>query len=660
MTRTGDLIPWILTVFLSLFGGGVASAAPLVSVQSSVDNQKIGVGDVFTYTLSVVSNENVDIQEPRPPDLDGFELMDRFESTAVSQKMMQTPQGLDWQTQRKKDFNYRLRATRPGRQQIGVFEIVVDGKNHRTSPLVLDVAAQAQGRPRPPQAPPGFPQGFGFPGLDNLDDLDRAEEELFNQLLQQRQRFFQRPEPQHRSLPINPNEAFFVQVEVDKTEVYEGQQVTASWYIYTRGQMETLDRVKFPDLRGFWKEIIEEVPTIQFTEEIVNGIPYRKALIASHALFPLKAGTSVIDEYKIKSRVRLPLQGYGAGLGKPYEYTKTSQRVSIKVKPLPVEGRPSSFTGAVGVFDVMARVEQASVPVNQPFSLRIRFEGEGNAKGIELPAINWPTGIEVYDTKAESRFFKNGRSFKDFEVLLIPRQVGNLEIPSFSFAMFNPATQRYETRETAPVQIRVVENPNEVAGSRQSFQTSGGQAPTSKGSEGPRLPEPALRPSTAALPQVVGHPVFWAAIYLSVLFALLNKARLEFGWGRRRRDLRDLVAKKWKDIEKAQKSGSPRQLGAEMTNLFYLVLGEIAGGGQASEELAKVMERLPPSLRRDHGAEITKQFETFQILGFAPEEMLGPYREPEKQKQLVNEAKKLIESLVDKSGLVDNAGREDV
>ncbi len=90
---------------------------------------------------------------------------------------------------------------------------------------------------------------------------------------------------------------------------------------------------------------------------------------------PIKPGTAMIDEYKIKSRVRLPSQGLGGFYGRPYEYTKSSAAVPIKVKPLPTEGRPSDFTGAVGQFEVHATVENTTAPVNQPVSLKVRFEG---------------------------------------------------------------------------------------------------------------------------------------------------------------------------------------------------------------------------------------------------------------------------------------------
>ena len=188
------------------------------------------------------------------------------------------------------------------------------------------------------------------------------EEDLFEQLLKQQQRMFGGQGPggffgqlpragqiPSRQMNINTNEAFFVHVDIDKTTVFEGEQITAKWYIYARSNIESLDRVKFPDLKGFWKEIIEEVPALQFTSEMVNGIMYKKALLASHALFPIKPGVAVIDEFKIKAKVRSMTQ-FGAGSSR--EYTKVSKRTEIKVMSLPLEGRTSSFSGAVGSYHV--------------------------------------------------------------------------------------------------------------------------------------------------------------------------------------------------------------------------------------------------------------------------------------------------------------------
>lgn len=653
MTKTGNFLFFLTFLFWAL----VAQAAG-TTVQSSVDRNEMGLGDTFTLTVAVTSTDDVEVQDPRVPELDGFELLNNWTSTAVAQKLVSTPSGMQFETQRRKEFHYQLSPVKTGNLSVSSFEVVVSGKVHRTQPIVIKVSTQSQGGGRLPARPsaPGFEDPF--------EAMDQAEQEIFNQLLRQRQKLLQRqtgqpddeaygngtpsasglPEAAFRSLPTNANEAFFISVEVDKTEVYEGEQVTVNWYIYTRGQMETLDRLKFPSLKGFWKEIIEEVPSIQFSEEIVNGVPWKKALLASHALFPIKAGTATIDEYKIKSRVRLPTQGFGF-YGKPYEYTKSSARVPIKVKALPLEGRPSDFTGAVGQFEVHTSVENPNVLVNQPFSLKVRFEGAGNAKMIDPPALNLPTGLEQFDSKSESKFFKNGRSYKEFEVLVIPRQEGDLTLPGLSVSMFDPQSNKYYTRTTQPIDLKVANNPNAPVGSASRMADAGKKAAAPKVVES-RLPDPLMQWQPAAEASFLYRPWLWAVLYSAVSVVLLLKARREFGWGRRRRSLKELLQKRFRKVEASLGKLEYRNVGVEMTNTFYTILGEVSGTGGAAMELERLLELMPPSLRREHGGELTRCFEYFQTLSFAPEEMLGAMKEKENLKSEVEKAKKVLTSVV--------------
>lgn len=472
-----------------------------------------------------------------------------------------------------------------------------------------------------------------------MDDIDEAEE-MFNQLLQKRG---MPQEPAYRKLPTNPNEAFFIQAEVDKTDVYEGEQITVNWYIYTRGNIMTLDRLKFPDLKGFWKEIIEEVPSLNFSQEVVNGIPYRKALLASHALFPIKPGVAVIDEYKIKAQVQLNNSPMGAfGFGKPYTFTKSSERIKINVKPLPVEGKPSDFSGAVGQFNVKAIVDGNQFPVNQPFSLRVRFEGSGNAKLIELPNLNLPKGIEIYDTKSESKFFRNSQSYKEFEVLIIPREEGELEIPVMNFSMFDPASKKYVSRQTQAIKIKIVNNPNAVAGTSSSFTGSGsGAAPAAPAK--PQLPDIVASWSEASkgLSASQQH-IAWGFLYLGIFMVLGLKARREFGWGQARRDLKEELKKRMKKANTLIDQGDWRGASAQMTNSIYHILGEVAGTGGANMELSKLLDAAPPSLRRELGHELANVSEKWQILSFAPESVVGKMKEPTEMKKNLQETEKVL------------------
>ncbi|WP_413288370.1 BatD family protein [Bdellovibrio sp. HCB337] len=644
-----------------------------VTVQSIVDRNEMSVGDSFTLTVSVQSDESVDAQEPRAPDLEGFELLNSWQSSSTSQKLMNTSSGMKFEVQRRKDFNYLLAPRKAGTYTVGAFEVVVDGKVYNSQPITLSVGAQGSAPPRGGGGQQGqrprraMPPGFGnMPGQDMLDEMDRAEEEIFNQLLQRRQQQVppgypggpaapraNQPEPQFRSLPTNPNEAFFIQVEVDKTEVFEGEQVTASWYLYTRGQMESLDRLKFPDLKGFWKEIIEEVPSIQFSEEIINGVVYKRALLASHALFPIKPGTAVIDEYKIKSRVRMPNQNFGGfGFGQAYEYTKSSQRVKIKVNPLPIDNRPKDFSGAVGQFDVNASVDSQNILVNQAFSLKVRFEGNGNAKLIELPAIEWPKTVEVYDTKSDAKFFKNGRSYKEFEVLLIPRQEGELRIPAISVGTFDPQAKKYVNRQTQEIVLNVEANPNAPSGNVTGGPVAPGAAAPQAGKapvnnlSGKVLPDLIMAWDEPGKFKMASQPMFWGGIYALVGLFLVWRSKVELGWGRRRQNLRDLVNKRYKKLDGLLKKNDYRGIGAEMMNIFNLVLGSISGQEASGLDLDKMLERIPPSLRREHGETLKKQYEVFQVMSFAPENMLGTYKEASTVQKEVGLAKDLLQKLI--------------
>lgn len=626
-----------------------------VQVQATVNRNELALQDTLQLTVSVSSAEEVNSPGPELETLKDFNLLQKSKSSAVSQKMFSTPSGMQFETVHRTDFHLILAPKRKGQLNIESIPVQVDGKTYRTEPIKINVVDQPSGGGRRGrvQMPDDEP-------LDPFQQMDEAEDEIFRQMLQQRQKLLQRAnpfdvdEPQnpglanpaYRSQPSNNKEAFFVQVEVDKTSVYEGEQVTVNWYIYTRGQMETLDRLKFPSLRGFWKEVIEEVPSLQFSEEVINGVPYRKALLASHALFPIKAGQATIDEFKVRSRMRLPAGGglFG-GFGPAYEYTKSSMPVTIKVKPLPLEGRPSDFSGAVGQFAISAQVDGHQFLVNQPMTLKIRFEGKGNAKLIDLPQLNLPGGLELYDSKSDSKFFKNGQSYKEFEVLVIPRQTGDLTIPALTFSMFDPQAGKYITKSTQPIQLKIEDNPNAVQNTGTRTELGQNKNSTTVTQKAPELPRPMVL-TTVTFSSYFYQFQFWAIIFLGILIALVILAYRQLGQKKKQKSLREMVQHKLKKAEQLAMKDQTQQLGIEVLNSYYLVLGDIAGDG-ASIQMSQLMEKIPPSLRRDYGQKISQNFEYFQTLAFAPMEVTQKLRAAEEVKKQVEEMKKYLNLLID-------------
>ena len=636
-----------------MFFTSLVSADTQVSV--SLDRNQVGLGEPFNFKLRVQSDEDFEVPIPDFPQVVGIEVI----NSAVGMRQSAShgsfgKGGMQFVTKIVQDYDYLLAAQKEGKLIIPVMDVVINGKTYKTQPLTVEVGDQFRGgkQRRGGQFPPGY--GEEEAPANPFGGADDAEE-LFEQMLRQQQRLFgqglptnplgQPTQPQQvpsKNLNINTKDNFFVYLDVDKTLVYEGEQVTANWYIYTRGGIESLDRVKFPDLKGFWKEIIEEVPQLQFTEEIVNGVPYRKALLASHALFPIKPGVAIVDEFKIKAKLRAMAQ---FGWGKPYEVTKASKRTEIRVLPLPVEGKTTSFSGAVGTYRVTLRTEENSYPANQPFSVRVRYEGLGNAKLIDLPMINWPEGLEVYDTKSEAKFYKEGNSFKEFEILVIPRRTGEMTIPSIELSYFDPAQKKYVTEKTEPIVLTITEGQlNSIASISGDPNQSQQKSPEIRYMPTPILQLPEAGLNLAQYRWWIYLFLFVAGVLSSLLYSFAKIRELKVG-----NQAIIKINEKIEQIESHIEQKNLRKVGSEATNLIYLMTAQLAGQKNADQEMHLLVKEIPLLDQEKYLTRINMLFDYFQLLGFSPEEIMQNIilKTPvnEQFRELKNLANEIVEKL---------------
>lgn len=648
-------------MFLALFAivvmaGGAAHAQAKVEVTARVDRPAIDPSEQLVLTVSVESEDDVDVQTPTLPPLNDFEVQNQWQASEMRANLVTSPSGVpQFKTIRRSVFNWQLSPKKLGALTIFPVEVVVGGRSYRTSALTVQVASGA-GRGNSARNRGGAkpPPGFDDEEIVIPPGLDSDDQDLFSQLLRRGLR--QAPQGGTRTLPKNANEAFFIQVETDKTEAYVGEQITVSFYLYTTGVIRDLDTLKYPSLKGFWKEDIEIATHLNFQQEVIDGIPYKKALLASYALFPIKEGQAVIDPYQAKCTVLSGDDPFGAlGMGRAFTYTKSSQPVKIKVKPLPVENRPTDFSGAVGDFQVTARIEDNNIVANQPFALKIRFEGRGNAKLVDIPPFQPPEGMELYDTQKEAKFFGWGTSFKEFKVMLIPRRDGEFTIPSIGASMFDPQSKKYISRATEPLTIRVGAGAK-GGGQSQSFTGTGGaktgRAARDSGPTTPRLIEvlePVSRwsPSRWTLAQAVGGV---AGLYTLVFALLMGIAARELGWGRGKPRLSRLVKNRLRDLEAKAKNGEMKLVGVGGVNLLSFALSEIVGDRVSEREVLKLLRATPPSIQKECGPAIEDVLTQFELLAFAPEAALEEWKNAEKLRALISRAGATLERVVSLSG----------
>jgi hypothetical protein len=624
-------------------------------VEASVDRNQMGIGDSFTLSLRVSGDEDFDIEEPKIPHVTGLELLNSWQGGRQSSSSMSMINGkASFSKSVSQTYNYQFSPQKEGSFSIPVVDVKISGQNYKTNPIKIDVAEEyrnsARSKNKNGASRPNFPPGFGDDEEASPFSQEPDAEDLFSQLMKQRQRMFgqlpnqgrafgggagQGQQIQNRKLNIDMNEAFFVWLDLDKTEVYEGEQITANWSIYTRGNLETLDRVKFPDLKGFWKEIIEEVPSLQFVPEMVNGVLYNKALLASHALFPIRAGQAVIDEFKVKGRIRNQTQ---FGWGQPHEFTKNSKRTTIKVLPLPTDGKTIHFSGAVGSYRITVKTDGNTFPAQQPFSLKVRFEGIGNAKLIDLPNIQWPEGLEVFDTKNESKFYKDGQSYKEFEILAIPRKEGEMNIPSLNFSYFDPTQKKYVTQSSEEIKLMI------TPGSAQSSNTTSTKAKTAETavSEAVFKAQPILELPQSSFAFSELRLLFYAVLALLVLLA----TSAQFFWKLKNFEqepgFRKLVETKikWIDQQKDQ-----RKVGAESVNLIYLLAAYLAGQKKANQEWSQLIKDIPLKSQGIYLDRLTKLFDYFQLLGFSPENVVTQLLKTHPVNEQITQLKKISEEI---------------
>jgi hypothetical protein len=572
------------------------------TIRVTVNPKEVSVGDNFVVNIEISGDEMSSVEEPKLPPIKNAQFVQGNTSQRLNSMTVTNAAGaLEYKAVQTLIYSYVYQATAPGSVVMPSLIVDVGGEKMRTAPAgitVLPAGKVAKGRQ--PKAGDDIEDVFG---ADTLDDAAKMEDR-FMQLLQRR--FGNAAAGGFQAVPqINEKDAFVIVAEVDKTNVFKGEQITASWYLYTKAGVREIDTLKYPDLKGFWKEDIELATILNFQPAQLNNQPYNKALLASYALFPIEEGKATVDAYRAKVTVV-------GGLGESMTLTKNSESIPILVKPLPKDNGTSVFSGAVGEFQMKADIDGGTVVTNQPFAVKIHVEGRGNAKQFELPGLNLPPDVEVYDIKKDAKFFKTGTSFKEFEVLLIPRKEGDLVIPPIKTTVFNPRTEKYEELATAEIKVRV------LAGAA----TQGMQANRLGGDEAKEEAPETLNLLTQWTPQEKRAMIFaemWLGLFAASFVGLLLFASLKLGWFKKSLQFNDYFAKRLKKIHKNISQENWRDVGIEAINLSYFVLGDISGQGGANLEVEKLLEKSSPSVRREIGVELKKTMEKFYLLGFGPD-----------------------------------------
>jgi hypothetical protein len=181
-------------------------------------------------------------------------------------------------------------------------------------------------------------------------------------------------------------------------------------------------------------------------------------VMSAEAPLTAKVSTLSAADRAVASRLAFPLlQSMYSGIA-PREITIESSESRLKILPLPTEGQPQDFSGAVGDFRVSSDITPASVAAGEPLTLRLHISGTGNFDRVDSTMFDHLDHWKTYPAK--SSFVPSdavgNEGEKVFEQPLIAAQPGEQSIPGLEFSYFNPNTRQYERAQTPPIEVTIV------------------------------------------------------------------------------------------------------------------------------------------------------------------------------------------------------------
>ena len=147
--------------------------------------------------------------------------------------------------------------------------------------------------------------------------------------------------------------------------------------------------------------------------------------------------------------------------------TKDHKRVSagsrvITVKPLPENGKPLDFGGAVGKFEFRVTPSRTVLKNGESMELDVSVSGNGNLKLFSLPKPVVPSALEMYDpvhSETVNTPLSGMNGIISDKYTIIPQFKGSYTIKPMQFSYFDVGTEKYKTITSNEISVNVADGP---------------------------------------------------------------------------------------------------------------------------------------------------------------------------------------------------------
>ena len=464
---------WLVIGLLLTATGAFAD----VSVVASIDRNHVAFGESVTLTLAVQGTQSG--AQPSIPRVDGLSFDGPSTQSSFSLNTGQMSQSVS--------FVYQVTPARTGEFTIPAIAVNVGGNRYSTEPIRLVV------------------------------EKGSAQNDLSQEI--------------------------FARAMVPSKPVYLGQTEPVEVLVFARAD------VPFKGLSSFNCEAdgmgFKYLQNMKQGTQVINGESFHVAMIQG-AISPERMGTLNFGPCILKAQLTVQKRGRNGwpfddsmfdqmfGRVEVREVPVTVDAVPIEVLPLPEEGRPADFGGAIGQWKLDVTAKPTDVAVGDPITVTIKVSGNGNIDTVPTPKLGPLDGFKTYDpTTKTTKDDLNTTGERVMQQVLIAKSADVKELPEVRLAYFDPEARAYKAAVQSPIKLVVKAG----TGGQTTIVSGGGRLrPDEKLGQDIVYLKGDLGPAAPAVP-FCGTATFWALNVMPAL-ALLGTV----GWKRRTDRLRGDVA----------------------------------------------------------------------------------------------------------------------
>ncbi|MBN2684023.1 MAG: protein BatD [Pontiellaceae bacterium] len=272
--------------------------------------------------------------------------------------------------------------------------------------------------------------------------------------------------------PQEVSDIIFARLTAKSPAGYVNEPFELEYKVYARRDVElawsdTFGRSTFSMENGIPEGDLDGAPEMKMTQngqrKLINGWIFNTYTISIKCK-PLRSGTL---HFKPQAQIYAVSQQRSRD---PFESMFLNNNLvpidlecnalDIEIASVPLEGRPASYSGAVGNFDFQVEVTPSKVKQGSPITVKMKITGTGNMDRFPPPELLETPNLKVYEIQKNQT---TNPEESRYEQAVIPTSEAVTEIPALTFSYFDTQSRTFQTITRGPFPIEVEPAPQSSA-----------------------------------------------------------------------------------------------------------------------------------------------------------------------------------------------------